>query len=49
MAKYRLEANDMVVRNEDEAWIPPDPNNRDRQEYEAWLKEGNTPDPIPTR
>jgi hypothetical protein len=45
MAKYRLAPNGMIVRNEDEAWIPPDPGNKDRQEYEDWLKQGNTPDP----
>ena len=26
--------------------IPFDPDNTDYQEYQAWLIEGNTPDPV---
>ena len=37
--------SDSVLRRADNATIPPDPANRDRQEYEAWLGEGNVPDP----
>lgn len=32
-----------IVRDEDGAFIPTDPNNVDYQEYLAWLAKGNTP------
>ena len=34
-----------VIRKADGAFIPPDSNNTDYQEYCTWLKEGNAPDP----
>jgi hypothetical protein len=34
-----------VLRVADNAHVPDDPANRDRQEYEAWLAAGNVPDP----
>jgi hypothetical protein len=34
-----------VKRRVDGAFIPPDPANRDYQEYLTWLDQGNTPDP----
>ena len=32
------------LRKEDNASIPFDPDNRDYQDYLAWVAEGNTPD-----
>lgn len=45
MADYQLTVTDMVIRTADQAHIPPDPGNRDRIEYEAWLADGGVPDP----
>jgi hypothetical protein len=36
-----------VLRVLDQAYIPDDPANRDRQLFSVWLAEGNTPDPPP--
>jgi hypothetical protein len=33
----------MIQRDEDGAFIPFDPDNRDYQDYLAWLDEGNAP------
>jgi hypothetical protein len=34
-----------IVRDEDQGFIPTDPDNVDYQEYLAWLDEGNEPTP----
>jgi hypothetical protein len=48
MSDYQLIADsDLVLRVADGAYIPNDPGNRDRAEFEAWLEAGNKPDPAP--
>lgn len=48
MAAYRLTSGSTVIRESDGAFIPDDPGNRDWQTYQAWLKAGNTADPVPS-
>jgi hypothetical protein len=38
-------SDQMIVRDEDQAHIPFDPDNTDYQDYLAWLDEGNEPTP----
>ena len=44
---YQLTDSDVVIKwNGDIAmYIPNDPGNTDRIEYQAWLDAGNTPEP----
>jgi len=47
---YKLDKLDQrfVRRLSDDAVIPPDPGNRDWQEYQEWLAKGNAPLPAYT-
>lgn len=42
---YKLTSSNLVVRTADSAYIPDDPRNSDRQEYNAWLAAGGVPEP----
>jgi hypothetical protein len=50
MIKYQLTQTEVVIRIvtiegvEYRSFIPNDPANIDRQEYEEWLAKGHTPD-----
>ena len=44
---YQLTTSTSILRLTDNAFIPPDPANRDFAEFTAWLEAGNTPDPAP--
>lgn len=43
--EYTLLDRGVIFRHSDNACIPPDPVNRDYQEYLKWLEEGNIPSP----
>ena len=45
---YQIITGDTILRLADNAFIPPDPANRDFAAYLAWLEAGNTPGPAPT-
>lgn len=42
---YTLTNSQSVIRDADNAFIPFDEANTDYREYQAWLAEGNTPNP----
>jgi hypothetical protein len=44
---YQLTQGDTILRLADNAFIPPDPGNRDYREYLEWVDAGNTPEPAP--
>jgi hypothetical protein len=44
---YQLTTGDTILRLADNAFIPPDPGNRDYREYLEWVDAGNTPEPAP--
>jgi hypothetical protein len=44
MALYKLTLTDIVLRTTDNLNIPNDTRNAARQQYNAWVAAGNTPD-----
>lgn len=46
MADYKLKNTSGVIRTLDNANIPDDLSNVDWREYQDWLGQGNTPDPV---
>ena len=45
MSYQLIAGSELIKRQSDGALIPPDPGNRAYQEYQAWLAEGNAPEP----
>jgi len=48
MTTYTLTTGTGVIRDSDQAWIPDDPGNVDRQAFDAWIAAGNVPNPVAT-
>ena len=47
MAEYQLNEGGGVILKAYNMVIPEEPRNRNWREYQQWLAEGNTPDPVP--
>ena len=47
MTLYQLTTDSSVIRLLDGALIPTDLGNTDYREYQSWLAQGNTPQPVP--
>lgn len=45
MALYKLSSDGGVQRTDTGSFIPPDIENKHWREYQAWLAQGNFPDP----
>lgn len=45
---YQLTATGSILRTSDGALIPVDEGNRDYQNFQLWVADGNTPDPVPS-
>jgi hypothetical protein len=44
---YQRISADSILRVSDQAVIPADPKNIDFQEYQGWVRQGNTAPPVP--
>jgi len=42
---YKIYKENIIIRVEDRAYIPTNPDNTDYQAYLAWVAEGNEPLP----
>lgn len=42
---YKLTNDNIIIRLEDNAFIPKVQSNKDYEDYLKWLEDGNTPEP----
>jgi hypothetical protein len=47
MTYQLITTSDCILRIADNAYIPPDPANRDYRDYLEWVEAGNEPEPAP--